>query len=188
MTYKVHPPVTAQYIVYSMGVTAVCLFFTLGVLNLYHHRSDRAMSRLLQLSILHYLAHVVFMHRQDICAHCSKDSVTKVNSVTPQDDMIVSDVGEKNRDVGCRNGWLSSSMKTNNAENVKDVGCRDQLIPEDVLAFIRKKMADDQEADVHERNKQQWEHAAHVVDRFLLILTSLGMFIMTIYFISATTN
>ena len=61
-------------------------------------------------------------------------------------------------------------------------------LPDDVVAFLRKKMADDAEADEIEENMEEWHHAAHVVDRFLLIIFFSVILFMSLAFFMMIVN
>ena len=164
------PFISAEYIVYSMAITAICLFFTLGVLNLHHHRPETPVPRLLHLCILHWLAHCVFLHRKSMCGVCDKNSSSKGNSISP---------------VSPRDVKVIDDMRVEDLEkkSVMRRGPMDELLPADVVAFIRKKIADSAEEEVHAKNKSQWEHAANVMDRFLLILTFIGILAMSLAYL-----
>ena len=110
-----------------------------------------------------------------MCGVCDKNSSSKGNSISPVslpnvkviDDTKVEDMEKK------------SSMRKVPV---------DELLPADVVAFIRKKIADSAEEEVHAKNKSQWEHAANVMDRFLLILTFIAIFVMSLAYLLVIIN
>ena len=62
----------------------------------------------------------------------------------------------------------------------------DLHLPPYLVAYIRKKVADDADNDEMEHNRALWQHLANVLDRFFLLLMFLisgAMFAGFIYFI-----
>jgi hypothetical protein len=60
-----------------------------------------------------------------------------------------------------------------------------QMWPKDVLKYIRKKIQDDAENDMLDQNREEWEHVARVLDRFLLIISMLFITLMAIVMVMA---
>ena len=105
-----------------------------------------------------------------MCGVCDKNSSSKGNSISP---------------VSSRDVKVIDDMRVEDLEKKRVMrrGPIDELLPADVVAFIRKKIADSAEEEVHATNKSQWEHAASVMDRFLLILTFIGISAMSLAYL-----
>ena len=59
------------------------------------------------------------------------------------------------------------------------------MLPQDILMFIHKKMEDDAEGDILEKNKAEWEHGGRVLDRFLLVMSFVVITAMSAAYILA---
>ena len=139
-----------------MGITALSLLFTLLVLNIHHHNPKKPVPKVIQLMVLNWLAKAVCMKRKE------------------------NNNSEKPKSLG------ANQLKPEHIDGENNIGAKaaypgvNESLPADVLMYIRKKIQDDVEADEIENNREDWHHAASIVDRFLLILFSLAIFIMSV--------
>ena len=175
--------ISAQYIVFSMSMTAICLSLTLGILNLHHHLPQTPVPRVMRKFILHKMAACVCLHRRDLCCHLADN--TKLNKTVGNSNLKSTGKGksEVNHNSAPTNEDVTTMYED---EDTPTDNLKHQLgelsLPSDLIQFLRSKMAADEQEDIMTRNREQWEHCGRVLDRCLLILSLLVIACMSIVY------
>ena len=156
--------ISAEYIVFSMVLTTLCLLSSLGVLNVHHHHPGAPLPPWVCRLLLHGLARALFASRPELCRCKTHPSSQPPSPKVCKNDLELIDVDD-HAVIGKKSARDSNHLA---------------LLPPNVLQYINKKLADDEQADKRALNKDQWEHAAKVIDRFLLVLSFCGITIMSL--------
>ena len=160
-----------------MILTSLSLLCTIAVLNLHHHSPNKPVPKILRFSILKILARCVCLYKEE------NHSATN-NSIQPLNQSFVDKKIKqeiKQRQIILQDVDEFSDRKLRLNENENNAGA----IPADILVFLRKKIRDDEEKDRLSHNKDEWEHAANVLDRFFLVFYFVGISALSLGYLLA---
>ena len=143
----------ALYTVFSMSISAIALLSTVFVLAVHHHSPDKPVPHWIRATVLRHFAFIVCMTSRD-----GKNKAThKVKPVqTVSKPMAVVSLDQELKNTGTK-------------------------IPDDLVDFLEILKKEHNEKQAGERNSEDWQRVASVLDRLFLLVYGIGIVIATSY-------
>ncbi len=144
-----------------MAITATSLFCTVLILNIYYHNPKKPLPNWLRMITLNLLAK----------AMCFSTQKGKTIQVLPT------------------NGHVGSLHEV---RSIGDIDVKENLnlkcptpltVPSDITQFVRNLSAKEEEKVHLEKNREDWQRVARIIDRLCLIITVIAVFSLILFLV-----
>ncbi len=168
---------SGDYINISMGLTALSLLCTIAILHIFHHSAETPVPVWLRNVVLQQMSGLL---------HCDKTSTIMATSTV--DALVRESILQQTRDTHeqgvqpLRNDSIftqAGSVPQNNGENNSNVNSNRK--PTGGVALMHIKLLQQKRKLNREKNKNDWQNVARVLDRFILIVIMSIVFFMSLY-------
>ncbi len=159
-----------------MSLTALSLLFTVVIIHVFHHSPESQVPVWLKTLVLQRIGRLLYCGSSTIKSNTAIDAV--VTESVPHN---IGNNAENIAPLSTQSSMLRSveSVQPDNGESNEDINT--DLNPPNGFTLVHLKLTHQTHKMIREKNKNEWQNVARVLDSFMFIIIMVIIFLISLY-------